>query len=410
MAKPHRRWCAWGALGLAIALGGAGCGGGGGGSTAPVVSGSRHGVFSDAPVVGLHYVTSSQVQGYTDANGQFDFNPGDTITFDVGGLTLGQASATGQVTPADLAAGNTDKASNLLVLLQSLDTGAAGQRITLPASTAAFSLLGLDLSLTPTLFAQAAQASALVTAATRLGTAGLVSATQASQHAQNYFWGQVAGVWALDGSSFRTFLYLTGDATPYALNYQASDLNQPTNGVLDMHYLGVEVGGFNWSPLDNSYLLTVVDVDNNGPLGLLASNSQAGQTLKWDGQHLLRTDAAGGYSYTRLANVAGSIVGAWTLPYNHDGGDPVIAFSADGHYVVLQTAGIQGCIHQGVEGGSYSWHAGTGGFSVGQLSDQSTDCPSAIQQVQSALVSGAGQTLTLTLADQSTIVLTRLPG
>ena len=67
------------------------------------------GVFSDAPVTGLDYRTTSGAAGKTDAQGQFNFAYGDAITFSVGGIMLGSVvpiitpAGTATVTPADLA-------------------------------------------------------------------------------------------------------------------------------------------------------------------------------------------------------------------------------------------------------------------------------------------------------------------
>jgi len=66
------------------------------------------GVFSDAPVTGLDYRTSSGAGGKTDAQGHFNFAYGDAVTFSVGGLMLGSAiplvtpAGTAPVTPVDL--------------------------------------------------------------------------------------------------------------------------------------------------------------------------------------------------------------------------------------------------------------------------------------------------------------------
>lgn len=110
--------------------------GGGGGDDAPVV-GSQTGVFVDSAVSGLSYETSSGVKGTTDAQGQFKYNPGDNVTFKIGGVTLGTGKASGTVTPAHISEGGEDsnKFTNLLVLLQSLDLdGNPDNGITLPAS------------------------------------------------------------------------------------------------------------------------------------------------------------------------------------------------------------------------------------------------------------------------------------
>jgi hypothetical protein len=97
--------------------GGGGGGGGGSGATgpdglSPGIAGL--GVFMDDPVVGVHYTTSSGISGVTNSLGQFQFNPGDTVTFSALGVSLGSVTptintdGTATVTPMTLVPGATD--------------------------------------------------------------------------------------------------------------------------------------------------------------------------------------------------------------------------------------------------------------------------------------------------------------
>lgn len=100
------------------------CGGGGGGSTGNR-TGSTYltGVFLDSPVAGINYRTGSG-SGKTNANGEFTYVAGETITFSIGNVDLPSALASATVTPLNLA-NTTDPnhqvVSNILVLLQSID-------------------------------------------------------------------------------------------------------------------------------------------------------------------------------------------------------------------------------------------------------------------------------------------------
>jgi len=82
------------------------------------------GVFLDSPVSGLSYATLN-VSGTTDAAGRFTYYPYETVTFSVGGLTLGSAVGKATITPLDIvsgAAGASDqRVANRLVFLQTLD-------------------------------------------------------------------------------------------------------------------------------------------------------------------------------------------------------------------------------------------------------------------------------------------------
>lgn len=113
------------ALGLGIAAASviliSACGGGGGGSSA---STTKIGVFSDSPVEGLTYVIGSRT-AQTNASGQFSYEEGQTVTFKVGDIVLGSATASAFVSPVSLVSGATDEThptvANLAKFLQTID-------------------------------------------------------------------------------------------------------------------------------------------------------------------------------------------------------------------------------------------------------------------------------------------------
>jgi peptidyl-prolyl cis-trans isomerase A (cyclophilin A) len=98
------------------------------------------GQFLDGPVQGLGYRTESQ-RGFTDADGRFNYRPGEKVVFFIGGMELPAVDAAAKVTPLDVAGtGNVSdpKVVNLLVLLQSLDEdGDASNGIKIPGAAAA---------------------------------------------------------------------------------------------------------------------------------------------------------------------------------------------------------------------------------------------------------------------------------
>ena len=96
-----------------------GCGGGGGISNA---TNKSVGVFVDSNVSGLSYTTSSGLSGVTDENGGYRYNEGDTVTFSIGGITIGSCRATPYVTPMSIFPGNMEAAINLAQFLQTLDS------------------------------------------------------------------------------------------------------------------------------------------------------------------------------------------------------------------------------------------------------------------------------------------------
>jgi len=89
--------------------------------TKPAVKG---GTFVDSPVSGLSYRTLT-LSGTTNPSGVFMYNPGETVTFAIGGLALGSATGKSTVTPLDIiagASGVTDpRVTNICRLIQTLD-------------------------------------------------------------------------------------------------------------------------------------------------------------------------------------------------------------------------------------------------------------------------------------------------
>lgn len=100
------------------------------------------GVFMDGPVGGLSYSTPT-LKGVTKADGIFEYQAGETVTFSLGGLVLGSAPGKPVITPVDIvkdAKGASDqRVVNICVLLQTLDQdGNAANSIMISEKAAAF--------------------------------------------------------------------------------------------------------------------------------------------------------------------------------------------------------------------------------------------------------------------------------
>lgn len=134
-----------------------GCGGGN--SSSSPTPGNLTGSLIDSPVAGVTYITSGGYAGTTDANGLFSYNAGETITFKIGSLALGTVAAAAVITPIELGNANPDPIlasniqNNLLVLLQSLDSGASSSALTVTAAAAAEITAALNLTAAPAAFA-----------------------------------------------------------------------------------------------------------------------------------------------------------------------------------------------------------------------------------------------------------------
>ncbi len=114
-----------------------GCGGGSDSISTAYSSDStdttQTGTFVDAPVAGLTYQTPS-LNAETDVNGHFEYKPGESITFKLGGLKIGSVGGAGYATPKSF--GSTTAAANLAYILQNIDTdgNATNGVIILPSS------------------------------------------------------------------------------------------------------------------------------------------------------------------------------------------------------------------------------------------------------------------------------------
>ena len=63
--------------------------------------GPQSGTFADSPVEGLAYETAT-LSGTTDAEGKFEYEEGETVTFSLGGLELGATVGKEEVSPVDI--------------------------------------------------------------------------------------------------------------------------------------------------------------------------------------------------------------------------------------------------------------------------------------------------------------------
>lgn len=126
-------------IGAAMLL--AACGGGGdsGTTSPPAAAAPLSGVFIDSPVQGLHYTAQlSGLSGFTNAQGQYNYRVGDTVTFDIGGRPIGGPVTGAPVVTALTLFGATSTADprvvNLSQLLLGLGTVNGNGVIVLPAT------------------------------------------------------------------------------------------------------------------------------------------------------------------------------------------------------------------------------------------------------------------------------------
>ncbi|GDY26228.1 hypothetical protein AHAT_21180 [Agarivorans sp. Toyoura001] len=99
------------------------------GNELPPTTDPVNGTFIDAAVEGLFYKASpSGLSGYTNAEGTFEVEPGDVVSFYLGGengMFIGNSSYRSVVSPFEVTA-DTGSAMNLARILQSLDDASTG--------------------------------------------------------------------------------------------------------------------------------------------------------------------------------------------------------------------------------------------------------------------------------------------
>lgn len=174
------------------------CGGGGGGSspttptpTPVTVTTPSIGVFVDSAIENIKYRTKT-LNGYTNADGEFKFLPGESVIFSIGSIDLPEVTASDIITPLDLAKKSTNQANaldNLLVLLQSLDNDQDPRNgIKLTEQSKSLSTTGLDLNELPSNFSSNnSPLMALITAA-KVSKNGVATGTPVSlQSARDHF-------------------------------------------------------------------------------------------------------------------------------------------------------------------------------------------------------------------------------
>jgi len=177
-----------------------GCGGGGGGSTTPTTS---QGKFIDAAVGGIAY-TSGSTTGTTSADGTFTYESGKSVTFSIGGITLGTVSGSAIITPVQLVSGATNQTNptvtNIVQFLLSIDddnNAANGIKITPAMATAAATLSNIDF--TSATFDTDSSVISAITAiknVASIGSIGLVSGSIVQAHLSDSLFSIIAGTYS----------------------------------------------------------------------------------------------------------------------------------------------------------------------------------------------------------------------
>jgi len=323
------------------------------------------GVLSDSPVDGVSYSTDSGKTGVTQNGGKFDYIVGDEITFSLGEFVLGSYKPTHAdetVTPVELTEAIPDDTyrdyaiTNLLVLLQSLDTdGDPSNGINIDAGVS-FSADSLTLIDDPATFATNQD---LIDALPEEGS--VVSPEDAKAHFEAQRAKDLAGIYY--ASDFHAVLRINSDG-----GYTVGQL------VEDDGAMGIEVGNLNWDVKTGEVRDIEVSLDTQtnhyGETKGVAGLDNADDLLfKPTQTQLLITDGDEDFVFKRFVPATGNnIVGAWAAKHELDTPETSLhtqqfIFFDNGKYVMFDPLGDEEpgedpCGFPGVEAGHYTVNAG----------------------------------------------------
>ena len=326
------------------------------------------GVLSDSPVDGVGYQTSGGKTGITKDGGKFNYTLGDTITFTLGEFILGSYKPTRAdetVTPVELTEAIPDDThrdyaiTNLLVLLQSLDTdGDPSNGINIDAGVS-FSADSLTLIDDPATFATNQD---LIDALPEEGS--VVSPEDANAHFNAQRAKDLAGIYY--ASDFHGVLRINSDG-----GYIVGQL------VEDDGAMGIEVGNLTWDVKTGEVRNIEVSLDTQTnhygeTKGVAGFDNVDDLLFKLTQTQLLITDGDEDFVLKRFVPATGNnIVGAWAASL--DGIDSPetslntyqFIFFDNGTYAMLDPIGDDDpdpeegpCGSAGVEAGHYTVNAG----------------------------------------------------
>jgi hypothetical protein len=342
------------AVGLALLAAAqlSGCGGGDGGEGAPTTPppsgnnpnpppppppappvGSALGVFLDSPVQGLRYTTSpSNVTGVTNANGEFTYNPGDTVTFALGDLVLGSVPAQAEVTPLAVAqalvaatpGGDVETITvNLLAFLQSLDAdGNPDNGITLNTAVAEeMASNAIDFTADATAFTTSLTGLVANVAANTGADLTVVSREDATEHFVGQIPALVAGTYVFASAegvavtqNTRTLTLFENGTYVYGGHDDDPNCNGD-GGDEDADGNGVEMGAYAFNPLTHELTFEAAFETNGscGPGGTVGAEA-APLTLEIEGEVLHIQAEDGATDLVAVQSVANGLGGSWAIP------------------------------------------------------------------------------------------------
>lgn len=356
---------------LMIAFAMQGCGGGGGSSSNndPEQPQTQTGIFVDSPVINVGYKTETK-EGVTNAQGEYEYLEGETVTFFIGDLEFPPVEATGTVTPLDLA-GTTDTADstviNIIRLLQTLDQDGNpdnGITITDAAKAAATQV---DFTLSESDFESADSVNDLISSGGQnvavselIDTADAVAHFEEQLAVNNISYGAIVGVWEGTGrpevhvgeSDLGVIVFLPDG------HYYMAESNEINEGD------GFEYGTYTFT---RGVLSITTIVDTNDNIGFSTTGASFGLAIHLTGDTFTFPTndprESGDYTFTKRELSQSSLGGAW----RNESGVALFVFLQNGEYLGFQPSEPNGFV--GFEWGSYEFNDGSLAISTIDNSD-----------------------------------------
>ncbi|SMF21955.1 hypothetical protein SAMN02745866_01374 [Alteromonadaceae bacterium Bs31] len=361
------------------------------------------GRFLDSAVGNISYVTETH-SGTTNAAGEFTYEAGETVTFEIGGLALPATAAGAIITPLTIV-GTDDTSDNAVVniirLLQTLDVDGDPSNGIMLSDALASNSTQLDFDVPVEDFASNSDVLDIITAGGQdVVPSGLVDADDAIAHLTSTLDGlaataDIVGVWRL---SSRPEVHVGGSDAGIAVML--------SNG--DYYYIEVnEINdGDDWEYGTYSYTAgmlsfdAVLDLnDAIGPGGAELDITLDDDTFSFETDD---TRESGDYIFSRVDTDANDIVGTWTFSGALEE-KILFVFAADGTYMAVQPYEVDD--DTGFEWGTYTVSEGLVTVSVQKDLGASLLADESSTVTFSASVDGSVMTVNI---DDETVLLQRI--
>ena len=303
-----------------------GCGGGSSSSNPASGATTETGVFLDEAVANIGYRTST-LEGVTDTQGRYEYIEGETVTFFIGDLEFPPVTASGIVTPLDMA-GTEDTSNptvvNIIRLLQSIDEdGNPSNGITI-TETAKNNATQIDFDVGVSDFSSSTAVTTFIANSGSVNTT-IISETEAIAHFEKTLIdsgevflpsNSIAGVWVNEETTNELLAFVFFEDGTYV--HLEIDEVAPLNPDNPNEVSGMEWGTYSIDP-ETRELTAAITFDGNDDTGLTDSIGQVGIFAQIDGDTLtLEVDhnnnstieESEATEFIRSSNAG--ILGAWT--------------------------------------------------------------------------------------------------